>query len=389
MKSRIVCVVGARPNFMKIAPLMRAFHERAPSMVVTLVHTGQHYDVQMNNQFFEQLDISRPDVSLEVGSGTHAVQTANIMKRFEPILDEVGPDAVLVVGDVNSTVACALVAAKKGIRVIHVEAGLRSRDRTMPEEINRILTDQLSDRLYVTEFDAIRNLESEGICCQKVVFAGNVMIDNLLHSLPKAIPPAVTIAEHCSGKLRAWAERNDLAFGVVTLHRPSNVDDRMRLISLLDVLDEVSKAIPLVFPLHPRTRSRMLEFGVDPETLGEGIFVLPPIGFLEMLGLLSQARLIMTDSGGLQEEATALGVQCLTLRDSTERPITVSHGTNVLTGSDPVVIRREVARVLSSRARKIRRPEMWDGRAAHRIVDDIGIWLAGEKQQAQPTTVAG
>ncbi len=369
---KVLCIVGARPNFMKIAPIMRAFAQRAPRHDVQLVHTGQHYDAAMAGSFFEQLGIPEPDISLEVGSGSHAVQTAEIMKRFEPVLDAERPDCVLVVGDVNSTIACALVAAKKGIRVVHVEAGLRSRDRTMPEEINRLLTDQLSDRLYVTEPEAVDNLAAEGIAPERVVFAGNVMIDTLLFSLPQAVPAATTLAAAPDPAL--WMQTS--GYALLTLHRPSNVDDPGVLARLLAILTEVSKKVPLVFPVHPRTHERLRALDVGSSfTRSPRILLLPPAGYREMLGLLQGARLILTDSGGLQEEATALGIPCLTLRENTERPVTVSHGTNTIVGTDPAAIHAAVDEVLATGGKSGWRPEKWDGRAAERIVDDLVAWL--------------
>jgi UDP-N-acetylglucosamine 2-epimerase (non-hydrolysing) len=349
---------------MKIAPIMRAFAARPGDFAPTLVHTGQHYDVDMNERFFEQLRIPRPDVSLEVGSGSHAVQTAEIRKRFEPVLDEAQADAVLVVGDVNSTIACALVAAKKGVKVVHVEAGLRSRDRSMPEEINRILTDQLSDRLYVTEAQAIENLAAEGVAREKCVFAGNVMIDTLLSSLPEAVAPETTLNGALPGQ----------GFGLLTLHRPSNVDDRAVLERLARSLNEISEQLPIVFPVHPRTRQQIAGAGLAEVFSGPGMLLLPPLGYLEMLGMVSRARVVLTDSGGLQEETTALGVPCLTLRENTERPITIEQGTNRLVGTDPEAILRGVADALLPR-RTAARPDKWDGRAAERIADDLAQWL--------------
>jgi UDP-N-acetylglucosamine 2-epimerase (non-hydrolysing) len=377
-RAKILCVVGARPNFMKIAPIMRAFAQRSSSFVTKLVHTGQHYDVAMNERFFQQLRIPAPDISLEIGSASHAVQTAEIMKRFEPVLDAERPDAILVVGDVNSTIACALVAAKKGIKVIHVEAGLRSRDRTMPEEINRILTDQLSDRLYVTEAEAIGNLSAEGIAKSKVVFAGNVMIDTLLASLPEAVPAETTLqqafARNGGEKIRR-AFQSARQYGVLTLHRPSNVDEPAVLARLLTLVAEISATIPIVFPMHPRTSNQIAASGLGAHLDRPGIAVLPPLGYLEMLGLLRQARVVLTDSGGLQEETTALGIPCLTLRHNTERPITVEQGTNHLVGTDSQAIRDGLSAALQRTPGDSKRPEKWDGHAAERIVDDLVQWL--------------
>lgn len=364
--SHILCVVGARPNFMKIAPIMRAL-AAAPGLHATLVHTGQHYDAAMKHSFFDQLHIPEPDVDLEVGSGSHAEQTAQIMLRFEPVLDEHRPDAVLVVGDVNSTIACALVAVKKHIPVIHVEAGLRSGDRSMPEEINRILTDQLSDLLFTTEASAAGNLAREGIPAGKIHFAGNVMIDTLVYNLAGATPAASTLA----GAGRAdWAGH----FGLLTLHRPANVDDPTTLKRLLETLVEVSRETPIAFPVHPRTRARIDAAGLG-GLLADGRFaLLPPQGYLEMLGLMRDAALVLTDSGGIQEETTALGVPCVTLRESTERPITVSEGTNTVVGSDRAAILAAVAAIREGRGKAGRQPALWDGRSAERIVAAIADW---------------
>ena len=372
--AKVLCVAGARPNFMKIAPILAALRKRAPQITARLVHTGQHYDIDMNERFFAQLGIPSPDHSLEVGSASHAVQTAEIMRRFEPVLDAEQPDAILVVGDVNSTIACALVAAKKGVRVAHVEAGLRSRDRSMPEEINRILTDQLSDRLYVTEREAIANLRREGIDDERIVFAGNVMIDSLRSCLARAVPAIDTLTA-ASGAERAATITQ--GYALLTLHRPSNVDDMAVLVRLLDTLTQVARRLPLVFPLHPRTRARILAAGLDGFLAHPHVLALPPLGYLEMLGLLQRARLVLTDSGGVQEETTALGVPCLTLRDNTERPITIEQGSNTLTGTDPDAILRAVADVLDHGGKAGRVPERWDGHAAERIADDLCRWLAG------------
>ena len=376
----VLCVVGARPNFMKIAPLLRAFDPFSSDVGVTLVHTGQHYDYAMNESFFQQLGIRAPDVSLEVGSGSHAQQTAQIMQRFEPVLDAHRPDAVLVVGDVNSTIACALVAAKRGIDVVHVEAGLRSYDRTMPEEINRVLTDQLCERLYVTERSAIDNLVAEGIARERAVFVGNVMIDTLLYSLDRAVPAAQTIASACAAADRAEEVflRAPNGFALLTLHRPSNVDDPATLARLLDTLASLVADVPVVFPVHPRTRERIQSvrdstFLDDPRVLA-----LPPIGYFEMLGLTRSAKFVLTDSGGLQEETTALGMPCITLRENTERPITIDEGTNVLVGTDPVAIRAAVRDILATGGKRGRRPELWDGHAAQRIVADMLQSFAGQ-----------
>lgn len=370
----ILCVVGARPNFMKIAPLMRAFRAPGSGLTASLVHTGQHYDKAMKHTFFDQLGIPEPDVDLGVGSGSHAVQTAQIMQRFEPVLDERKPTAVLVVGDVNSTIACALVAAKKQIPIIHVEAGLRSGDRSMPEEINRILTDQLSDLLFTTERSAADNLTREGIGEEKIFFAGNVMIDSLRYNLTNAVPASQTLASATVSRAETPDTFQHGGYGLLTLHRPSNVDDTAVLRGLLQVLAKISQHTPLVFPVHPRTRSRIAEAGLDTLLADANILLLPPQGYLEMLGLMAEARLIFTDSGGIQEETTALGIPCVTLRNSTERPITVEQGTNTVVGTDPAAIERAYARIINGSDKAGRQPELWDGKAAQRIATTIVNW---------------
>ncbi len=368
----VMCVVGARPNFMKMAPILRALAAHQPALPALLVHTGQHYDQGMSHQLFEDLGLPRPDLNLEVGSGSHAVQTAEVMRRFEPALDEHQPSCVLVVGDVNSTLACTLVAVKKGVPVVHVEAGLRSYDRKMPEEINRVLTDQVADRLYTTERSALDNLLREGISADRVAFVGNVMIDSLVTNRPHARPIADTLAAHgIDPALLAHARGH----GVVTLHRPSNVDDADTLRSLLGVLREVSVSLPLVFALHPRTRNNIERFGLADMIDHQRMALLPPQGYLEMLGLMRDATLVLTDSGGLQEETTALGVPCLTLRENTERPITAEQGTNTLVGRNPQAIRQGVAEILRGDGKRGRVPELWDGHAADRIAADLWQWL--------------
>lgn len=362
----ILCVVGARPNFMKIAPLMAAFaRARLPAR---LLHTGQHYDAAMNDRFFEELGIPRPDINLEVGSASHAVQTAEIMRRFEPVLDAEAPAAVLVVGDVNSTIACALVAAKKGVPVIHVEAGLRSFDRRMPEEINRVLTDQISDLLFVTERQALRNLAHEGIEPSRVHFVGNVMIDTLHRNLPRAVPAAATLGENLG------------QYAVLTLHRPANVDDPEVLGRVLATVGRIARRLPVVFPLHPRTRARIHAHGLARLLDAPGMRTLEPLGYLAMLGLMKDARLVLTDSGGIQEETTALGVPCLTLRENTERPITVEQGTNTLVGSQPEAILAAFDAVMEGRGKAGRIPEYWDGRAAERVAGVLAAWLDRESR---------
>jgi len=356
---------------MKIAPIMRAFSQPASVLSAKLLHTGQHYDASMKHAFFDQLHIPEPDIDLEVGSGSHAQQTADIMKRFEPVLDKNPPVAVLVVGDVNSTIACALVAVKKCIPIIHVEAGLRSGDRQMPEEINRILTDQLSDLLFTTEASAENNLAREGIDRARVHFVGNVMIDTLLYNLENAVPASETLAA------TGIVVDPQKGYGLVTLHRPSNVDDPVVLERLLSVLGRVSQHTPLIFPMHPRTAARVAEAGLS-DLLGSFVIkTLPPQGYLEMLGLMREARVVFTDSGGIQEETTALGVPCITLRDNTERPITVEQGTNTIVGTDAVRIMASYHDVMSLEGKTGRLPELWDGKAAQRIVDTVNKWATG------------
>jgi len=369
----VLCVVGARPNFMKMAPMLRALSGQVPPLRSLLVHTGQHYDADMNDRLFADLRLPIPDINLEVGSGTHAVQTAEVMRRFEPVVDTHRPSCVVVVGDVNSTLACTLVAVKKGVPVAHVEAGLRSFDRSMPEEINRVLTDQIADLLYTTERVARDNLVREGIEESRAHFVGNVMIDSLLANRALAVPPEETLRR---GGIEVSTFDITRGFGVVTLHRPSNVDDAVTLGALLAVLREVSERLPLLFALHPRTRANIDRFGLAALVSGPRIAVLPPQGYLEMLGLMAGATLVLTDSGGMQEETTALGVPCLTLRENTERPITIEQGTNTLVGRDRAAIVREVGEILSGRGKRGRVPELWDGRAAERIATHLAEWLA-------------
>jgi UDP-N-acetylglucosamine 2-epimerase (non-hydrolysing) len=346
----IIHVVGARPNFMKVAPVLRALSQRSV-VKQTLIHTGQHYDANMSDVFFSQLGIPAPDVNLAVGSGSHAVQTAEIMMRFEPVVLEHKPDIVLVYGDVNSTIAAALVCAKLGVRVGHVEAGLRSFDREMPEEINRILTDQLADVLFTPSEDGSINLEREGIPASRIHRVGNVMIDTLVRLLPLAS------ANHGRDLSKPYA--------LVTLHRPSNVDDSDALRQILTFLIDVSGQLSVVFPIHPRTRRRIAEFGLNTEKLG----LAEPTPYLEFLALQRNAAVVITDSGGIQEESTYLGVPCLTLRSNTERPVTVTMGTNTLVGQDPRRLRDELTKVLRGDKKLGVVPPLWDGRASERIAD--------------------
>lgn len=363
---RIVVVAGARPNFMKVAPILSALRDAEHEGV--LVHTGQHYDARMSDAFFEDLGLPEPAHHLGVGSGTHAKQTARVMEAFEPVLQETRPDWVVVVGDVNSTLACALVAAKLkeelGCGIAHVEAGLRSRDWRMPEEVNRVLTDRLSDLLLTPSRDALPNLLAEGIPEERIRFVGNVMMDTLFQRLPKA--------QALDVPTRFGVERG--GFAVVTLHRPSNVDDPRSLRSVLEALTRVGEEeMPVVFPLHPRTEQRVREFGLQPYLAR--LRVVEPLGYVEMLSLTDGAAVVLTDSGGLQEESTALGVPCVTLREQTERPVTLTEGTNrlapwPLTPAGVLDATRDALRQ-GRAAPRTRCPDGWDGRAAERIVSAL------------------
>ncbi len=368
----LMCVVGARPNFMKAAPLLAAFAEGPTPLPCSLVHTGQHYDAAMKEAFFRQLAIPEPDVDLGVGSGSHAWQTAEIMRRFEPVLAAQRPQLLIVVGDVNSTLACALVAAKLGVPVAHVEAGLRSFDRAMPEEINRVLTDQLSELLFVTEPSARENLLREGVAPWRIHFVGNVMIDTLRAHEARAVPAADTLARLAPRAVRRAAEHG---YALLTLHRPSNVDRPEVLRGILEAVAVLARRLPVVFPVHPRTRAALARLGLEDDLAAAGVALTGPLGYLETLGLMREARLVLTDSGGMQEETTALGVPCLTLRESTERPVTLTHGTNTLVGTDPARIRAAAGQALSGARPAARMPELWDGQAARRIRAVLERWL--------------
>lgn len=362
----LACVVGARPNFMKMAPLLRAMATLG-NVRATLVHTGQHYDANLSDVFFDELGMPRPDVSLDVGSGKHGWQTARVIERFEEMLEKYTAagepvSRVVVVGDVNSTMAATLAAVKLGVPVAHVEAGLRSNDRTMPEEINRIVTDSLCDMLLVSEPSGVANLRREGRPQEQIHLVGNVMIDTLLWLLPKAK------SQDTLARLNLEPGR----YGVVTLHRPSNVDQVETLGPLLDVLLEASGELPLVFPVHPRTQARIERFGLAERlAAAPGMIRTEPLGYLDFLALTSQARLIVTDSGGLQEESTVLGIPCLTARFNTERPVTVEQGTSTLVGNDPKKLRAGLRAVLDGTYKPGHRPDLWDGRAAERIAQVI------------------
>ena len=361
--TKIICVCGARPNFMKIAPIMRAFKSNG-NFETLLIHTGQHYGENMSKLYFDELNIPKPDINLEIGSGSHAVQTAEIMKRFEPVVLDFKPDYVLVVGDVNSTIACGLVAVKLGVKLIHVEAGLRSFDREMPEEINRVLTDSISDLLFVTEQSGVDNLINEGVSQDRIHFVGNVMIDTLLANREKAAQSDVL-------------SRFDLApskYAVITLHRPSNVDDMEKFEQIIAAFEKIEKDIKLVFPIHPRTRNNISKNGLDKRVKAmKNLMLIEPVGYLDFLCLMSNAQLMMTDSGGIQEETTILGVPCMTLRENTERPVTITEGTNRLVHitTDDILKHYDEIKNNCQKTNDVKIPNLWDGNAAERIAKII------------------
>jgi UDP-N-acetylglucosamine 2-epimerase (non-hydrolysing) len=360
---KVINVVGARPNFMKVAPIVEAMKRREQEFSPLVVHTGQHYDAAMSDSFFRDLELPQPDVYLGVGSGSHAAQTAAVMERFEPVIIKEKPDWVIVVGDVNSTLACALVCAKLGVKVAHVEAGLRSRDRTMPEEINRLLTDQIADLLFTPSEDAGDNLRAEGIPAERIRFVGNVMIDSLLKHLHSAQESTVINVLGLS--------RQDYA--VLTLHRPSNVDDLSTFGRILDVVEEISNRLPIIFPVHPRTKKTIAELGFAERIhRAKNLRLIEPLGYIDFLGVFSKARLVLTDSGGIQEETTVLGIPCVTLRETTERPITVEMGTNTIAGTDPTRISQAAFAALDHpKDNHPRVPPLWDGHTAERILDAL------------------
>jgi UDP-N-acetylglucosamine 2-epimerase (non-hydrolysing) len=367
---QVLHVVGTRPNFMKAAPVIAALGRRGVRQ--TLVHTGQHYDARMSDVFFEQLGLPTPDVNLEVGAGSHAVQTAHIMLRFEEVVIARRPDLTLVYGDVTSTVAAALVCVRLGIPVGHVEAGLRSFDRTMPEEINRLVTDQIADLLFTPSADGNENLRREGVPDAKVHLVGNVMIDTLVRLLPKA-------------EARWPGLRDELnldRYALVTLHRPSNVDDPAGLIRIMHALAKLGASLPILFPVHPRTRQQLAQAGYTAD--GTNLRLVEPVGYLDFLALQQHALVVVTDSGGIQEETTYLGVPCLTLRKNTERPITVELGTNRLIGADPDGLLEEVSRAVGETARHPRSLPLWDGEASTRIADVVQSWFDGARTTPSP-----
>lgn len=368
----VACVVGARPNFMKVAPILREI-EPSRSLDSWLIHTGQHYNDELSGRFFRDLGIGKPDEDLDVGSASHAVQTARIMSALDALFDARPPDTVLVVGDVNSTLAAALVATKRHIPVIHVEAGLRSFDRSMPEEVNRVLTDRVSDLLFVTEQSGVDNLRAEGIENDRIHLVGNVMIDSLFHARSQAIPAGSTIARAMRGRTKKGDDPD--RYALLTLHRPSNVDDPAVFGPLFEAVVEISRSLPIIFPVHPRTRAALNRTGAHIRADAEGLILTDPCSYFEMVGLLQNADLVMTDSGGLQEETSALGIPCLTLRDSTERPVTVTLGTNEIVGTAPDSLLSAFLRFASGKRKKGKIPPLWDGHTAERIVQVIENWI--------------
>lgn len=360
---KVINVVGARPNFMKVAPIVAAMKQRPEQFQPLVVHTGQHYDAAMSDSFFLDLNLPQPDVHLGVGSASHAAQTAAVMERFEPVVLQEKPDWVLVVGDVNSTLACALVCVKLGIKVAHVEAGLRSRDRTMPEEINRLLTDQIADLLLTPSHDADENLGAEGIPPERIRFVGNVMIDSLFQNLERAR----------RSQVRSELGVVNTDYAVLTLHRPSNVDSEATFAPILSALETITQTVPVIFPVHPRTRKTIAELGLSDRVASiKKLRLIDPLGYLDFLNLYSGARLVLTDSGGIQEETTALGIPCLTLRENTERPITVELGTNVVVGTDTNRIVTAARAALNGSAKKTtHQPPLWDGHTSERILDAL------------------
>ena len=352
-------VAGARPNFMKIAPILRAAEKYQDELQCCLIHTGQHYDEAMSDVFFEELGIPKPDHHLECGGGSHAEQTAKIMVAYEKLCIEGKPDILLVVGDVNSTLACSIVAAKLHVPVAHVEAGLRSGDRDMPEEINRLVTDAISSWYFVTEPSGVEHLRREGKPEESIHHVGHVMVDNVMHqrdilaNQPRENNPAASFKEA------------NPKYGVITMHRPSNVDNPELFSALAEALKSIAEDLPLIFPVHPRTKQNMERFGID---LGPNVELLPPLGYMDFLDAWKDAVLVLTDSGGLQEETTALGVPCLTLRENTERPIPIEEGTNVLAGTNPAVVLEEAQKIIRHGGKLGQKPELWDGRAAERIM---------------------
>jgi len=375
---KVMIIAGARPNFMKVAPLMRVF-QSSTLIAPVLVHTGQHYDDNMSTLFFQELQIPKPDINLGVGSASHAQQTAAIMKGIEGVLLSFAPDVLLVVGDVNSTVGCGLVAVKLGIKLVHVEAGLRSYDRSMPEEINRVVTDAMSDMMFCSEPSGMENLRRENVGSDKAYLVGNVMIDTLLHCRKKAARSKIL-------EKKGLVEGN---FGVLTVHRPANVDEPSAFERIMEAVDEIQRTMPIVFPVHPRTR-RIMEStatGARMKTLSR-LIVTDPLGYMDFMKLMASAKVVLTDSGGIQEETTILGIPCLTLRNNTERPITVEMGTNQVVGTDPRRILTAYKALLSQTQRSSRIPPLWDGHAAERIRDIMLDKLILDRQDVPISRIA-
>lgn len=376
MKKKIVIVAGARPNFIKIAPLIQAFKTCKDSFDILLVHTGQHYDFQMSEVFFKDLDIPMPDLSLNVGSASHAVQTAQIMIAFEKVVLQEKPDLVMVVGDVNSTLACSLVAVKLNVKTAHVEAGLRSFDRTMPEEINRIVTDSISDYLFVSEESGIKNLKKEGIDSKKIYFVGNVMIDTLLSNLNKIdqsdILHRLRLTHDSKSVTSDTQHQNTDAYSVLTLHRPSNVDSKESLAEIYDIIESVLHHTKIIYPVHPRTKKMMESLGYLSrfEKL-DNLTMIDPIGYIDFVKLVKESRFVLTDSGGIQEETTILKVPCLTMRENTERPVTITKGTNNLVGRNKVTLMNCVEDIMKSKFKRGEIPELWNGKSSTLIVNTI------------------
>jgi UDP-N-acetylglucosamine 2-epimerase (non-hydrolysing) len=369
---RVDLIVGARPNFVKIAPIVRAL-KALGGFAPRLIHTGQHYDFLMDRVFFEELRIPAPDVNLKIGSGPASEQVAKIMLALHPLFVEDRPDLLIVVGDVNSTVAAALTASYLRIPIAHVEAGLRSFDREMPEELNRLVVDQLSDLHFVTEKEGETNLRAERVAPERIKFVGNVMIDTLFDGLDRAVPSAETLAKLGAGPAFSHG------FGFVTLHRPSNVDDPVKLAALVEALADASRRLPLIFAVHPRTRNNIERAGLSEKLKAPGLLACEPLAYLASLGMMRDAKVVITDSGGMQEETTALGVPCITVRDNTERPITIEEGTNTLIGADPARIAPIVADILATGGKRGRKPALWDGKAAERIALEARDYLSQRK----------
>ena len=360
-KAKLIHIIaGARPNFMKIAPILRAAEKYKDQLTCCVIHTGQHYDKAMSDIFFEELGIPKPDHHLGCGGGSHAEQTAKIMVAYEQLCIADNPDALLVVGDVNSTLACSIVATKLHVPVAHVEAGLRSGDRSMPEEINRLVTDAISSWYFVTEPSGVEHLRHEGKPEESIHHVGHVMVDNVMHQR------AILENEPRTDSPVSEFKKANPKYGVMTMHRPSNVDDKELFTALAESLKKIAEDLPLIFPVHPRTRQNMEKFGID---LGPNVELLPPLGYMDFLDAWKDAVLVLTDSGGIQEETTALGIPCLTLRENTERPITIEEGTNILAGTDPQVVLEEALKIIQHGGKQGRKPDLWDGKAAERIIE--------------------